>query len=716
MTEQHLLDVFPPQETADPLKPLPLRGGQSKLLSATLDPTDLRVLRVNPALAQLCDLPEQGEDLSQQLIHLFDLCPKTAMPDLQALRQRYVLPLILRDVMAITPQDWRLWDQPQILTLASPHYREPRHIQSWFRWEQLQAERIDPNYDELAHLDLQEPAHLSQGALEARIAWDNYRISGELLWEGIDITPQETLRRLTYTLMDLGPRILASEHLGALGAGVRSLFQAETLLIFTLKGEQGQRLCLHNGESPSLPALALKDLEDSPVVRALQAKRVWNVPDLAADAPTVFETDLLAQGCRSLLLIPIHGGGDKISSGLGVVVLGGLHPHQYDQLDAFYAEQLIPPLRLALQPLPQTKLARVHPAVEWRFLQEAERRAAGLPPERIVLRNLYPMYGMSDIRGSSQERNRAIQADLLAQFNLAMGVIDRVAAEQDVAFLAQLRLDLETYRDRLSTDIQAEDEVTAFDYLDTEVHPYFDYFAQVSAGARQAIALYRQACDNPHHCIYTARDRYDQAVQSITQTLRNCWDHWQTRMQGILPHYCDTEVSDGIDHMLYVGSDIDPRFSPFHLHSLRYEQLRALCACARTCLEPDPDLEIPLFVTHLLLIQNITVDIFHDETTERVFDVMGTRDTRYEIVKKRIDKALDGASGDGCAVAERITQPGMLTLVYSTESEWREYRHYVRYLQRESWVSTEVVMGEVEPLQGITGLKFARLTVLPQNR
>jgi hypothetical protein len=100
------------------------------------------------------------------------------------------------------------------------------------------------------------------------------------------------------------------------------------------------------------------------------------------------------------------------------------------------------------------------------------------------------------------------------------------------------------------------------------------------------------------------------------------------------------------------------------------------------------------------------VDIIHDENTEKLFEVRGTRDIRYEIVKKRIDKAVDEQS------RTRITQPGMLTLVYSTEEEWAEYQQYLRYLAREGWVDTEIQSGTVEPLQGITGLRFARVRVL----
>jgi hypothetical protein len=92
-----------------------------------------------------------------------------------------------------------------------------------------------------------------------------------------------------------------------------------------------------------------------------------------------------------------------------------------------------------------------------------------------------------------------------------------------------------------------------------------------------------------------------------------------------------------------------------------------------------------------------------------LFDVRGTRDTRYEIVKKRIDKAIDEAT------QARITQPGMLTLVYSTEEEWIEYQRYFRYLMREGWIEPPIEQGMVQPLQGVSGLKYARVKILPQQ-
>jgi hypothetical protein len=276
--------------------------------------------------------------------------------------------------------------------------------------------------------------------------------------------------------------------------------------------------------------------------------------------------------------------------------------------------------------------------------------------------------------------------------------------------LQQFHQDLLAYRENLSNGVMVDAEVTAIQYLRDNLEIYFDYFRQCGEAAAAAVKAYEEACTNDHRCVYTARDCYDRMIHEINNQLRETWDTAQMRMQQILPHYCDVELTDGMDHMIYVGASINQKFSLFHLHALRYEQLRAICECARVCFGLRDRYEKTLEVTYLVLVQDTTVDIFHDEQTEKLFDLRGsTRDTRYEIVKKRIDKAVDLKD------QTRITQPGMLTLVYSTKEEWEEYEHYLRYLAREAWVDTSIQFGTVEPLQGITGLKFARVRILPQE-
>ncbi len=59
---------------------------------------------------------------------------------------------------------------------------------------------------------------------------------------------------------------------------------------------------------------------------------------------------------------------------------------------------------------------------------------------------------------------------------------------------------------------------------------------------------------------------------------------------------------------------------------------------------------------------------------EKQFDVDGTYNARYEIIKKRIDKAHVKGS------EERVTQKGKIAIIYSNRNDEREYLRYIKYL------------------------------------
>lgn len=686
----------------------------SKLLMALVEPNHFTLQYANESFCRLTGISAINFNVQNLAIHLWDLFADFETTAQEGLYRRHLLALVLRDIYQINHSYWRVLEQPSIASVHNPDSTEPRRIQFWLRSEHLKVERINPEIDEFGDLGLgQLPTKeiIPQDRWSERILLNNYRVKGQMLWEGLDVTSQEIVRQLIRLLIDQDS-VLRPEKFQILNQKMRSLFRADNILLLKVKRQEVKLFTSERKRVMQTEVYALESLKSSHFLQAAEANQVVKVADLSQDYHTEFEHNFVNQGVRSLLLIPVLvmvSQGDNSSRELmGIVALTSANADNFDQLDISYAEDLIPALSSAMRQAAQSQFNHIHPAVEWRFLEEAERRSWGLPPEPIVFTNVYPMYGISDIRGSSDERNRAIQADLITQFNLAIAVVEGVWANQGLPFLEQLRLDLLAYIERLEKGVMVDAEVTAVQYLRDNLEIYFDYFRQCGEVAVKAVGDYEQACANEHHCVYAARDRYDRMIQQINNHLRETWERWQVRMQKIIPHYCDLDLTDGMDHMIYVGAAINPQFTLFHLHCLRYEQLRAVCDCARTCFGLRDRYDTPLQVTHLVLVQDTTVDIFHDEQTEKLFDLRGsTRDTRYEIVKKRIDKALDTQT------QTRITQPGMLTLVYSTPEEWSEYQQYLRYLAREGWVDTHIQSSTVEPLQGITGLKFARVRILP---
>ncbi|MEM9451858.1 MAG: GAF domain-containing protein [Cyanobacteria bacterium P01_E01_bin.6] len=654
-----------------------------------------------------------------------------AHPEMTQLCRYHQLYRLLQGMHSEPLPPWRVLEEPLMISVDMPDHDTPRYVQVWVRSDTLMfnvPNRLDDILTPIRFNGLDRAAWLAVfndgnqldqwcKRLEGIFKSGAVSCQGQLLIEGVDITAQEQMRRITQLLVDQNS-VLHQEKFEQVNAQMCTLFQADTTAMVCFQ-RQKVRLFMGNvSDDLNVAEYAFDDLRGGQLMEAIANQTIMIVPDLGDQCVTELGERLLTLGVRSLLLIPLMA--EQITCGhhtqhpIGLVGILSRTPNRFDSVDQRRAEQLVPAFAAALatalrQMHQQRFINSIHPSVEWRFIQEAERRSLGMLPEPIVFQNVFPLYGISDIRGSSQERNRAIQADLVEQLTLGLAVVDAMAVVQSGTFVEQLRLDVLDKITELERNITVGAEVTISRYLSDRLETHFDHFIQGHPQVKTAVEAYRQACDPKQGGVYRARAHYDFLLGQINGRLRDTWENWQEKMQQVIPHYCDVEVTDGVDHMIYAGKAIAIHFSPFYLQSLRYEQLRAVCACARTAFDIQTEFDSTLDVTHLVLVQDSTVDIFHDEDTERLFDVRGTRDTRYEIVKKRIDKAMDANNHT------RITQPGMLTVVYSTEQEEEEYREYLRYLVREGWIDSEIQTGTVEPLQGVSGLRFMRVSVLPNK-
>ncbi|MCW3108902.1 MAG: hypothetical protein JWQ09_3408, partial [Segetibacter sp.] len=115
-------------------------------------------------------------------------------------------------------------------------------------------------------------------------------------------------------------------------------------------------------------------------------------------------------------------------------------------------------------------------------------------------------------------------------------------------------------------------------------------------------------------------------------------------------------------------------------------------------------LSLSLLTTQLILVQTHPIDICFRKD-ERRFDVEGSYNIRYEVLKKRIDKArIKGSS-------ERLTQPHKIAIVYTNSSEVAVYLQHIDFLQSKGLLTDEIEKFELEDLQGVSGLKAIRVGV-----
>jgi hypothetical protein len=464
----------------------------------------------------------------------------------------------------------------------------------------------------------------------------------------------------------------------------------------------------------------ISDFAGSVFDRASRQREPMVIEDLA-DCPerTAVEDAILEGGTRSLIVAPLHYQGQL----MGMLKLASPNPGELKPMATLKLREVLPLFSMALrrsveeleqrvQAIIKEQCTAIHPSVEWRFRQAAfqamERRASGAATEMepIVFKNVYPLYAVSDIRGSSEERNRAIQADLVTHLRLAREVIDRAHEARPLPVLDQLRYRIDRNIGQLEDGLSSGDETRIIDFLREHVEPRLDHLAGFGAAVRERFSAYRAAMDPRLGTIYRRRKQYEESVTRINETIAAYLDAEQEMAQAMFPHYFEKQQTDGVDYSMYVGAALveSGLFDELYLKNLRLWQLMVTCGIARRVEALRGRLAVPLETAHLVLVQHTPLSI-RFRFDEKRFDVDGAYNVRYEGIKKRIDKAkVRGAS-------ERVTQPGKMAIVYSHRNEAVEYRQYLEYLCNLGYVTGEPEELELEEMQGVQGLRALRATI-----
>lgn len=371
-------------------------------------------------------------------------------------------------------------------------------------------------------------------------------------------------------------------------------------------------------------------------------------------------------------------------------------------------ERLVNEFQHQQQAVIQHYYTSIHASVYWKFKAEALRNLETLMddepyiPREVIFKDVFPLYGQIDIKGSSEARNSSVQIDLKNQLNELLHLIVKLGGCK--AFEEE-RAQLNIFLEQLEFNILANTEQFILNYLETVLHPAL---GALDAGCfKQAIHDYFIETDKNSGSFYTYRRKYDKTISLINEKMALVIDKSQLEAQEIFPHYYERFKTDGVEHNLYIGSSIAPlrEFTIEKLYALRFWQLKVLCKMEVAHHQLKFTLPYPMEVTSLILVYNSTISM-RFRMDEKRFDVDGTYNARFEIVKKRIDKAYIKSS------TQRITEAGKITIVYSSEAEEREYRGYIHGLHTSGMLDHEIEQFEVEDLQGISGLKALRVRIL----
>lgn len=453
-------------------------------------------------------------------------------------------------------------------------------------------------------------------------------------------------------------------------------------------------------------------------------KKYFVIPDVeqyaAANENSQLAENLLTNKVGSCVLAPIAKGNNL----LAVLELVSPNKKELNSVNAMKLDDIIPYIvntvertkfesENRIKAVIQSECTSIHPSVLWIFEEEAKRYIENQDAGKfaafrdIAFDNVYPLYGQIDIVGSSDERNSAIQKDILVQLKMVDKILAKALKLEMIPIYEQVKFRVRDYISKLKEGINASSESEVVNLLSEEVNPMLNHLKSRHEELKIDIQEYKESLNPETGLVYKSRKYYDDAVQSINQKLATFIDRRQQEAQQIFPHYFERYKTDGVDHNMYIGPSMtkDKNFNQIYLYNLRLWQLHTMCEMENNFYHQQKDSKIQLDAASLILVFSNTLSIRY-RMDEKKFDVDGTYNARFEIIKKRIDKACVKGSD------ERVTQKGKIAIVYSQDSDKHEYERYITYLQRKGFLGDEVEDLELEEVQGVVGLKALRVNVL----
>jgi hypothetical protein len=365
-----------------------------------------------------------------------------------------------------------------------------------------------------------------------------------------------------------------------------------------------------------------------------------------------------------------------------------------------------------LEEVIKTKFTTLQPSVQWKFNDAAwQYLLAGQKKEEpemqiVSFHDVYPLYGAIDIRDSTIYHNEALKQDVERLKTILTTFVDEVKAISNKQLGIALTNKYAGWLKKITVFEKANDETLLKQYLHSVISPYLSALKNKHQSIQKLVEAYNEAVDENGE-VYKNRRNLELSVKLINHSLGNYFDQAHSRLQKIYPCYFEKFRSDGIEYDVYTGQDIAPEvpFTDKHLKELRRWQLKAMIDVAGLTNALQVKMPVILQTASLIFAHSSRIDIcFRND--ERRFDVEGYYNIRYEVIKKRIDKVRVKATN------ERLTQPDKIALVYFNDDEAEGYIALIKEFQKNKILKKDMEFVALENLQGVTGLKALRVSII----
>ncbi|MEN0051624.1 MAG: hypothetical protein AAF806_31460, partial [Bacteroidota bacterium] len=550
---------------------------------------------------------------------------------------------------------------------------------------------------------------------------DHFEFYGMIFCYFSDITEEHLVAELKETMLTNSSSSIRND-IDHITNQVRSLFKDSSISLGMFMNDLNTIKMMKGfiNRSPSLIGEKMYTLDSGQIKDSVYNIAINNqdgliIEDLQKlENRTVIENQFLSNGYRSLILIPS-------ADGEQILEMASTYSNRFSYSSLAKFKKYLPiieagierkkdALETQINQIIQNQFTNIHASVHWKFqqvaaevLQKKFRQEASPSINPIKFERVYPIYGQADIVGSSTHRNEAIRTDLKLNLQLLEQLLSQLANLSYHHLVDYYCTKVKSLQIQIKERFSPTDETRILDMLNNEMHPFLRNIQNKDSD--EMIEAYFAELNPNLGIIYRARKDFEASVALINSRLSSLIQKENEILQNKLPHYFEKYETDGVEYNIYLGQSMlnGQTFSAYHLKDFRLWQLICMCKMTQEIAALQSKMPKALTTAQLIFVYSDPLDI-RFRMDEKHFDVDGAYNVRYEIIKKRIDKAYVLGTN------ERLTQAGKIAIVYLHNKDKQEYMEYLHYLVDKGWISSEIEDLELDKLQGVEGLKALRIS------
>ncbi|QRY58548.1 GAF domain-containing protein [Sphingobacterium siyangense] len=359
------------------------------------------------------------------------------------------------------------------------------------------------------------------------------------------------------------------------------------------------------------------------------------------------------------------------------------------------------------------RFTTIQPSVQWKFnhiaaqyIQELENDSRDAHIKAVVFEEVYPLYGAVDVKDSTIIRNASILKDFSFKVKQLAMLIDELSLDGKHKLIMTFSARVDQITESLDHISFDESMVKIIEFFRKDVQPFLEEARKQFPSKIEVIEHYAKHFFTNRETGEFYRNEFETSLRQINQLIGKELDHFNSFIQGNYPSYFQKFRTDGIEYDIYIGESITPQqpFSYEFINVFRRQQIISMARIALKAYHAKDILPLALETTQLIFINPHSIDISFRED-ERRFDVEGSLNIRYEIIKKRIDKIRIKRT------KERLTQVNKIAIVYLSDEILEDLMLSIKAIYDMGIIEHTIEHLKLEDVQGIAGLKAIRLSV-----